>query len=211
MISIGILEDNQSLRQTIVDYLIVTGKYQVVFSTGKFSAISKLTLDNAPHVVLLDLHLSDVNGIDIILNIRKMFPDAYIVIVTGDKDKEYILRAIECGANGYLYKPFTMTDLDTVIKTVYETGSFLEPDALTKLFSLINKYPKNNLEIKIKFTPREKEILDLIKQGHTYNEMADILCLSFHTVNHHIKNLYTKTNVNSKSELIVKYFRNNFN
>jgi DNA-binding NarL/FixJ family response regulator len=209
MISIGILEDNVSLRQTVEDYLVVSGKFFVVFSEGNFNALSKREFEVFPDIVLLDIHLSDVNGIDVISNIKKMFPETYVVIITGDKDKEYILKAIEKGACGYLYKPFNMTELETMIATVQETGSFLEPDLLTKLFGLINKgTSKNSIEEKIYFTQREKEILELLKKGHTYNEMADILCVSFHTINHHIKNLYTKANVKSKSELIVKFFRN---
>ena len=209
MTSVGILEDNIVFRQTIGDFLNVSGKYQVVFSEGNFHNLAKRNFEIFPDVVLLDIHLSDVNGIDVISSIKKMFPDAYVIIITGDKDKTYVLEAIEKGACGYLYKPFSMKELENAISNVMETGSFLEPEVLTKLLGLINKRKTtNDIEEKIYLTAREKDILELLKKGHTYNEMADILCISFHTINHHIKNLYTKTNVKSKSELIVKFYRN---
>ena len=210
MNSIGILEDNNSLRQTIVDYLLMTGKYEIAFSEGSFNLINKKLDGVSPDLILLDIHLSDVTGIDIIGDLKKRFADAYIIIITGDKEKDLLLKAIEKGANGYLYKPFSMAELTTAINTVNETGSFLEPEVLTKLFTLINQQrPKVKFEEQIPFTQREVEILGLLKKGHTYNEMAEILNLSFHTINHHIKNLYLKTKVKSKSELIVKYYRNN--
>ena len=198
MYSIGILEDNFNLRQSIEDYLHISGKYRLSFSDADYESIAGKKIENQPDILLLDIHLNDVNGIDLISNLKIMFPEANIIIITG--------------ACGFLYKPFSMAELDHAIVTINETGSFLEPDVLTKLFSTINtSNSEQGMVAEFNLTHRELEILELLKKGHTYNEIADKLFLSFHTVNHHVKNLYIKANVKSKSELIVKFFRNKLN
>lgn len=212
MYSIGILEDNFSLRQSIEDYLHISGKYHLSFSDADYKSIAGKKIEVKPDILLLDIHLNDVNGIDLISNLKVMFPDASIIIITGDQNNSYLLKAIEKGACGFLYKPFSMAELDHAIATINETGSFLEPDVLTRLFSTINtSNSEQGMVADFNLTHRELEILELLKKGHTYNEIAEKLFLSFHTVNHHVKNLYIKANVNSKSELIVKFFKNKTN
>ena len=100
-----------------------------------------------------------------------------------------------------------MEELEKVISNVETSGSFLEPELLTKLMSLISI--KNSQDLfggKNEITPRENEIIELIKKGHTYKEMAELLHVSFHTINYHLKNIYIKANVRSKNELVAKYF-----
>ena len=209
MISIGILEDNEVLRGSIEEYLTLMGKYSVVFTAGSFSEWKREPHTQFPEIVLLDIHLNDVSGIDILEKLKSIYPETYIIVITGDHDKGFLLRAIQLGANGYLYKPFKMADLEHAILTVIETGSFIEPEVLTELFRMLNKKPSDHRakeKALVQLTQREEEILELLRKGHTYNEMATMLNLSFHTVNHHLKNLYAKTNVKSKSELIVKYY-----
>ncbi len=207
MQSIAILEDNIGLRETIEDYLSTSDKYKVVFSVGNYQYFVESQATILPDFILLDIHLPDVLGIDIIADIKKLQPGANIIIITGDTDKEFLLQAIENGASAYIYKPFNMIDLEKVLDQVNLTGSFLEPEILTKLLGLINEKKMADSSMFMEgLTAREEEILLLIKKGQTYKEIAATLNISFHTVNHHLKNVYQKTNVKSKSELIAKYF-----
>jgi DNA-binding NarL/FixJ family response regulator len=210
MYSLCILEDNVVLRRSIEEYLTTTGKYQVTFSGGDGNSMLLWKHEIYPDFILLDIHLNDLSGIDIIKAIKVQFPEAHIIIITGDKSKESLIQAFEFGASAFLYKPFLVSDLDKVIDQVNNTGSFLEPDVLTKLLGLIcQKNSPTSLFDKDDLTTREKELILLIKKGYTYKEMASELKLSFHTVNFHLKNIYAKTNVRSKSELIAKYFQTN--
>ncbi len=207
MQSIAILEDNIALRQTIEEYLELSGNYHVVSSVGSFNQFLDSPSSIRPDFILLDIHLPDALGTDVIVNIKKQRPDANIIIITGDTDNNFLLRAMENGATAYLYKPFNMTDLIKVLDQVNLTGSFLEPEILTKLLGLINEKKRADSTVfQENLTAREDEILLLIKKGLTYKEIAATLKISFHTVNHHLKNVYQKTNVTSKSELIAKYF-----
>ncbi len=206
MYSIGILEDNLSLRQTVEDYLRSSESYSIAFSEGAYKDISDKDYETAPDFILLDNHLADVLGIDIIADIKIKFPSSQIIVITGDKTDDFLIKAIENGASSYLYKPFKMADLQNAIQLVNETGSFLKPEVLTKLLGLINqKKSKPEFSKKELLTQREVDILELIKKGCTYKEISSELNISFHTVNHHLKNLYVKLDVNSKVELVAKY------
>ena len=208
MPKIAILEDNNILRQTMEDYLQLKD-YNIVFSGGKYAEFINDIKSINPQFILLDIHLDDALGTDIIGEIKRKAPKSNVIMITGDNDKELLLKGMENGASAFIYKPFRMEELEKVIGQVRTTGSFLEPDTLTKLLGLINEKQKaKNAVFEEELTPREEDLLYLIKKGHSYKEMADLLSISFHTVNHHLKNLYLKTDVKSKKELIAKYFQN---
>jgi DNA-binding NarL/FixJ family response regulator len=205
--SVGILENDISLRQTLENYVTIIRGQEIAFSFGSFKELT----ENAhkikpPKVVLLDIHLDDVKGINIIQNIKKMFTGADVIIITGEYDSTFIMKAIENGANGYLYKPFSASKLEQAITNVETTGSFLDPESLTKLMTMMQlSSGKKFLRTEDDLTPMEVKIIDLVKKGLTYKEMAQELNISFHTVNFHLKNIYYKMDVKSKAELISLY------
>ncbi len=210
MLSIAVLEDNINLRHSIEAYCELIGKYEIICSVGSYKEFVQHVFVKSPDFILLDIHLPDAIGVNLIADLKSRHRDSQIIIMTGDADKDFLLKAFENGASSYIYKPFKTTALNNVIEQVHETGSFLEPEVLTKLLSLINS-SKNEKTPELKFlgvhelTKRETELLTLIKKGHTYKEMACLLNISFHTVNHHLKNLYLKVDVKSKIELLSKY------
>lgn len=205
--SVGILENDISLRQTLENYVTIIRGQEIAFSYGSFKELT----ENAhkikpPKVVLLDIHLDDVKGVNIIQNIKKMFTGADVIIITGEYDSTFIMKAIENGANGYLYKPFSASKLEQAISNVETTGSFLDPESLTKLMTMMQlSSGKKFLRTEDDLTPMEVKIIDLVKKGLTYKEMAQELNISFHTVNFHLKNIYYKMDVKSKAELISLY------
>jgi DNA-binding NarL/FixJ family response regulator len=213
MTYIGILEDNKPLSASITDFLEATGSYKVVFSVASYFDIKRVKLDVVPHFIMLDIHLLDGSGIDLIADLRHRFPGVQIIVITGDKDNHsLLLKAIEHGANGFLYKPIKMDNLLKVMEQLHETGSFLEPDILSKLMWLIQEKKGTSrlgLADNTELTDREYEILVLVEQGLSYKDIADKLNISYYTVNFHLKKIYVKFEVNSKIELVVK--RNNLN
>ena len=204
---IGILEDNVAFREVINEYLQASGDY-IVFSEGSSKSVFSRDYDIAPDFILLDVHLADELGLDVISKLKSIFRHSHIIMMTGDNDREFLLMAIENGASGYLYKPFMMSELDDVFEKVQLTGSFLAPEVLTKLIKTINQknVSANSYDIP-GLTPRESDIVGLLKLGFSYKEMADQLGISFHTVNYHLKNIYQKADVRSKSELVANFFK----
>jgi DNA-binding NarL/FixJ family response regulator len=205
--TIGILENDINLRQTLENYVKLIRGQEVAFSYGSFKELT----DNVgrikpPKVVLLDIHLDDVKGVNVIQNIKRMFTGTDVIIITGEYDSTFIMKAIENGANGYVYKPFSAAKLEQAIANVESTGSFLDPESLTKLMTMMqHSSGKKFLRTEEDLTPMEQKIIELVKKGLTYKEMAQDLNISFHTVNFHLKNIYYKMDVKSKAELISLY------
>ena len=203
---IGLLEDNIQLRNSLEDYLTISGNCEIVFSESSFRDLQRdiTGLD----FILIDIHLANESGIDIIPQMKKLYPSAQIIMMTGDSaEPSLLLQAIENGANSFIYKPFECESLIKTMDELQKNGSYLEPYLLTSLMALINSkneispllYNKNIL------SSREKEVIELIKEGLSYKAIAERLYLSTHTVNFHLKKIYLKFDVNSKMELLAKH------
>ncbi len=208
---IGILEDNPVMRNTLVDHFSLTNR-KVIFAEDSFSELRKKGIKESPDFILLDIHLKAENGMDMIGAIKDLFPNVNIIVISGDTEEEqYIIDAFKQGVNSFIYKPFTMAELDKAIEQIQTTGSFIEPQTLTSLLNLIAgkkdgpKLPQS--KHKFRLTDKEEIVMNLIIEGLSYKEIAAKLNISYHTVNHHLKNIYLKLDVNSKGELISKFLK----
>lgn len=203
---VGIIEDNISLRTNIADYINLSDKYFSVFDVSSIENLNNLKLSVKPEIILLDIHLNGENSLNSLDTLLQKFPETFILIMTGDMNEKNILKALENGAKGYINKPFEMEELIKAMNKTFQDGSFLTPLATTSLLNLINnsKKPSSSIQLTYSLTMKENEIVELLRQGLSYNEIAEKLKISYHTVNHHIKNIYNKMDVNSKSKLIAE-------
>jgi DNA-binding NarL/FixJ family response regulator len=209
MYSIGILENDIGLRETLEDFISINKEHTIAFSEGSFRDLKEIAHQcGRPDFVLLDIHLDDTVGLNIIDEIKFLFNGVNIIVITGDYDESLILKAIQNGASGYLYKPFSTTKLYDAIANIERTGSFLDPETLTKLMAQLNvtiQETVRNVRSDKELTSRENRVLELAKKGYTYKEMATEMNVSFHTINFHLKSIYFKMDVKSKAELISKF------
>jgi DNA-binding NarL/FixJ family response regulator len=204
---VGIIEDNVSFRSNIADYINLSNNYFSVFDVASIENLNNLKLSVKPEIILLDIHLNGENSLNSLDSLYQKFPETYILVMTGDLNEKNILKALENGAKGYINKPFEMNELIKAMNKTFEDGSFLTPLATTSLLNVINnnyKKPNSSIQTAYSFTAKESEIVELLRQGLSYNEIAEKLKISYHTVNHHIKNIYHKMDVNSKSKLIAE-------
>ena len=204
---VGIIEDNVSFRSNIADYINLSDNYFSVFDVASIENLNNLKLSVKPEIILLDIHLNGENSLNSLDSLYQKFPETYILVMTGDLNEKNILKALENGAKGYINKPFEMNELIKAMNKTFEDGSFLTPLATTSLLNVINnnyKKPNSSIQTAYSFTAKESEIVELLRQGLSYNEIAQKLKISYHTVNHHIKNIYHKMDVNSKSKLIAE-------
>lgn len=211
MYLIAILEDDQPLREAIVNYLNVTRTFHCLFNASKISDLTSLKPDIVPDIILLDVHLEEGPSIDYLRSLTEHFAASRIVIMTGDTRDELLLQAIEQGVQGYILKPFTMTSLVQTLEAILANGTFLSPDLVKKLMKTLAK--RNNQEAVMNdmgLTAQEKKIMSLLKDGLTYKAIASNMNLSYHTINQHIKNIYKKLNVSSRFELINLHQRRNY-
>lgn len=204
--TIGIIEDSRPLRLNIERFFSTLDNYKVLFSLDNiFSADASVQ----PEFILLDIHLNNTNSLDLISVLHKKFPDTSFIVITGDSNNTLLLRAFQNGVKAFIHKPFSNSELLNTIENIRTNGSYVPPVTATLLLNTMSdNNPIDAIKDKYALTARELQVLELIKGGSSYKEIAQVLNVSYHTVNHHIKNLYLKLGVNSKTELLSKYIIN---
>ncbi len=208
MINVGIIEDNYFQLNSYKEYLEDLPDCRVVFACKSMEEFVVLPYqDMEVKVVLLDVVLPGMSGIEGIHQLRVAFPEAKIIMLTAHDEKQYVVRCVKEGAHGYLVKTGRLADIYQGIVDAATYGCALSPRAACQLISHINQDPLQ--PVRYKLTEREYELLSLLKEGHSYKVMADRLHLSVFTINHHLKKIYQKLNVSSKSELVSRICMNN--
>lgn len=197
-----IVDDHTMFREGMRSLL---ENYQDIEIVGEASegreAIEKVH-QLAPHVVLMDISMPIMGGLEATRRIRKENPGTRVLVLTQHEDPEYILSLLKAGANGYIPKTTTSSELITAVRTIYNGESFLHPSATT---TLIEEYlmrvegEKSQYE---QLTNREREILQLVAEGRTNHEIADMLIISVKTVLRHRTNTMEKLGFHNRTELI---------
>jgi len=165
-------------------------------------AISALPQNDAPQVLLLDVELPGMNGIDGIARLRQLAPRAAIVILTVFEDDDKIFRSICAGAAGYLLKTSSTEDIAAAIRSAAAGGSPINPTIARRVLDMLGK--ANPPQKDYGLTPREKEILQLLVQGQSTKEAAAQLNISYHTADGYIRDIYEKLQVNTRSGVVAK-------
>ena len=199
-ITIGIVEDHSEFRQSLVFLISSFTDYQVLWAMG--SAEEALDNQDPADIILLDINLPELSGVEAIPLFKEKFPEQKIIMLTIQDDEESILSAIKAGADGYILKKTSPQKILEAIHQVYEGGAALTPMVAKQVLAMFQSQkaivaPPTNL------TPREKEILNLITQGMTTVAIAETLFISQQTVRNHVKNIYEKLHVHSKAHAVA--------
>lgn len=204
MISVFIVEDNpdiQLLLQTIVsrdDEYACVG----VVATGA-DALRRIP-ELLPDVVLMDIGLPDINGIDCVRKLKPLCPNVEFIMCTIYDEDEKVFQSLEAGANSYILKKSKPELLLSAIREVHEGGSPMSSDIARKIVARMQRSGKTRTDYHI--TPREVEVLTMLSKGLTYHEVADGLFISVKTLKKHIYNIYEKLHVHNKVEALNKFF-----
>lgn len=205
---LGIIEDNEKLRNNYVDFFSLFPNYSLIFSLSNLDEIIRknnpLNLP-VPDIILLDINLPGTSGVDGIQLLKQLYPKVIIIMLTANDDSEILIKAIENGASGYLVKGISLHQIKIYIENYITTGTAITPNVAVKLFEHINKTSKKKTTILKPLTKREKELASCIVDGLTHKEIGAKLKIQASTVNHHLKSIFIKLNVNSKLELISKF------
>jgi DNA-binding NarL/FixJ family response regulator len=205
MIQVGIIEDNIFLLKSFRDYLNNTEGITVSFSCSSMEEMRQHAAKNektTPEIILLDILLPGESGMDGIPFLKQTYPNAKIIMLTAYNDESLIINCIKLGAVGYALKNSQASQLVEIIKQTSRSGSFIDENSLSKIInSLQTKTEVGFLEI---LTYREKEIVALVERGLSYKQMSTQLFVTTYTINYHLKNIYKKLGIHSKSELLTK-------
>lgn len=205
MIHVLIFDDNASRRESLQVLIDDTPFMKCV---GAFEDCSKV-IENVeathPDVVLMDIDMPNVNGIEGVRRIRKQFPDLLIVMQTVFEDDDKIFDSIRAGANGYILKKISPEKIIDSIKDVVEGGAPMTASVAKKVLQLFQKEPaSSNDDNPFQLSAREKEILSMLVKGLSYKMIGDSCSISTHTVNNHLKKIYTKLHVHSATEAVSR-------
>lgn len=201
MTTIGIIEDDGTIREGLRTFLNKQPGIQcaiVADSVEQF--LAELDPGYPLQLLLLDIGLPGISGLDALRSLKQRLPDTKIIISTGSDESAYIFRAFNLGANGYLLKNNLFFELNSAIKSVMEGNAFLSPIVTRKVLDFFNTPVQEEIEI----TARERQLVQCLVDGLSYKLIADRLDISIDTVRYHLKNLYKKLRVNSKSEVVSK-------
>ena len=210
MITVSIVDDEAKLRESIATFVNGSAGFKCVGSYGSAEAALKHLPADKPDVVLMDINLGEISGIECVEQLKKQFPDMQILMLTVYEDTEKIFRALAAGANGYLLKRSSPTKLLAAILEVHGGGSPMTSSIARKVVaSFQKKKPAAGAtgEIKGQLSPREQAVLDGLAKGWTYKQLASELDISIDTIRTYIRRIYEKLHVESRTEAVAKYMR----
>jgi DNA-binding NarL/FixJ family response regulator len=208
MLRITIFEDTaiqfEGLKMLIEDQpdMLLAGAFRD--ATGVMNKIRR----TKPDVILMDIKMPDVSGIDAVKEIKAEFPEIQIIMQTVFEEDDKVFAAICAGASGYLLKGSSPDRFIEAIKEVSTGGSPMTPMIARKVFQIFQGQFNNKDVGYQELTPKEKDVLRCMIDGLSYKMIADKLEITFHTVNTHTKRIYEKLHVNSASEAVSKALRN---
>lgn len=206
--SIWLVEDNVQYRKSLAGLISSTDGMVCTqaFSTCE-DTVAVLLKESPPEVILLDIGLPGMSGIKGIEKFKEISPSTLIVILTVYDDSDKVFDALCAGASGYLLKDSPPEKIIDSIKEVLAGGAPMNMKIAHKVLELFAQFKKKKTDYGL--TEREKEILQHTVAGLTKQQIADKLFLSFHTVNTHLKNIYTKLHVNTLSGVVSKVYKEN--
>ncbi len=205
-IQVAIIEDRAETREGLASLIDGTRGFRTVGRFGSMEEALAKMQHFAPHVVLADIGLPGMSGIEGVKLIRERHPNAQILMLTVHADNANVFEAICAGASGYLLKDTPPDRLIEAIRELVGGGAPMSPEIARKVVTMFSKVaPKQNDEHDL--SPREHEILKLLADGHSYKTAARALDLSLDTIRFHIRNIYDKLHVHSKSEAVVAALR----
>jgi DNA-binding NarL/FixJ family response regulator len=202
--TVVIVEDDRGLREQLVQILEAVQDIKCIgaYASGE-EAVPKI-LEKRPDVVLMDIKLPGISGIQCVAEIKKAVPDMQIIMVTIYEDSERIFRALKAGASGYLVKSSPPDQLVGAIRDAYQGGAPMSSHIARKVVQHFHLLGPSVQEAE-NLSPREREVLDLLAMGFIYKEIGSKLNIGPETVRTYVKNICQKMHVRSRLEAVAKH------
>lgn len=208
MLHIAIVEDNQKAGKILKEYLESEDlRVTEIYASGEdaLTVIPTLTL---PDIILMDIGLPDISGIEVTRRLKEKYPDLEIVIQTIFEDTKIITEAIKAGASGYILKASPKNEIIKALWDIKNGGSYLSAKIARKVLQELRTTEGKGRSLhEFGLTGREEEILKEIINGTSYKTIASNLGISIHTINSHTRKIYEKLRVNSRGEAVAKVIR----
>ena len=209
-ITFSIVDDDSDLRDSIVRYLTVKGGFVCAGQYGRAQdALANLPAEK-PSVVLMDIKMKGMDGIECVRRLKERMPDILIIMLTVFEDEDLIFDALMAGATGYLLKRQPPEQLLEAVHELLAGGSPMSATIARKVVKLLQRsagVSKSTSGVRLLLSDRQREMLELLAFGEPYKAIADKMGLSIHTVRGYIRRIYEKLQVHSRTEAVAKYLR----
>jgi DNA-binding NarL/FixJ family response regulator len=205
-ITVSIVEDIEQLRTTLARVLNRAEGFKCLSQYGSAEDALKDLAKVRPDVVLMDINLPGINGVECVRQLKQLLPQTQVIMLTVYEDTENIFSALAVGASGYLLKRTKSAELLEAIREVHRGGSPMTTHIARKVTQSFlragpSQQPTENL------SQREQEVLDCLSQGFLYKEIAEKLGISYETVHTYIRRIYEKLQVRTRTEAVAKFLR----
>lgn len=215
---IVLIDDHKLFREGVKRILDFESSFEVVAEGDDGSSAAQIIEQYMPDVVLMDINMPSMNGVEATAEITKRFPEMKVIILSIHDDENYVTHALKTGAQGYLLKEMDSDALIDAIKVVSEGGSYLHPKVTHNLVAEYRRLSETNgsnayrtIEYRKPLhllTRRECEVLQLLADGNSNRGVAEALYISEKTVKNHVSNILQKMNVNDRTQAVVTAIKN---
>ncbi|HEX3627326.1 MAG TPA: response regulator transcription factor [Verrucomicrobiae bacterium] len=201
---IAIVEDNRVIRESLMEFAQSDPEFRCVCACSTAEEALKVIPKHEPEIVLMDIQLPNMSGIDCLAQLKRILPAVQIIMVTVYEDTERIFKALRLGACGYLLKRCTPEELIAAMREVRQGGAPMSREIARKVIVSFQEPVKAAAEVE-DLSPREREILELLAGGFPNKTIADRLGLTDGTVRWHLRHVYNKLHVRSRTEAALKF------
>jgi DNA-binding NarL/FixJ family response regulator len=204
-VAVAIVEDQRQTREGLAMLVNGTPGLRTAGAWGSMEEALDALAAAPPDIALVDIGLPGMSGIDGVRRLKAGWPDLPVVMLTVYGDNDHVFEAICAGASGYLLKDTPPARLIDAIREALTGGAPLSADIARRMVRMFQRFAPARAEATL--TPRETDVLRLFADGHSYKTAADALGMSLDTLRFHVRHIYEKLHVNSKSEAVLKAFR----
>jgi DNA-binding NarL/FixJ family response regulator len=204
MTKVAIVEDNRVIRESLMEFVKSDSECECVCACSTAEKALKEIPKHQPDIVLMDIQLPDISGIECTAELKQMMPSVQIIMVTVYEDTERIFRALRAGACGYILKRCTPEELVSAIREVRQGGAPMSREIARKVIASFQEPVAAAAEVD-GLSPREREILELLAAGFPNKQIAARLGLTDGTVRWHLRHVYHKLHVRSRTEATLKF------
>jgi DNA-binding NarL/FixJ family response regulator len=205
-IKVAIVDDDEGIRASLATLIRRAPALRLVGDYADAEAALKDIPHRPPDVVLMDINLPGINGVECVRQLKGSLPAIQFLMLTVYEDSDSLFNSLKAGASGYLLKRTASARLLEAIRDVYGGGAPMTPQLARRVVQYFSK-PGDGEASVARLTPGEKEFLDQLAKGYAYKEIADRMTISIDTVRSYVRTVYEKLHVHSRTEAVVKYLR----
>lgn len=205
-IKVAIVEDDAGIRASLAALIRRAPEFKLTGDYPDADAALKAIPEKPPNVVLMDINLPGMNGVECVRQLKAALPAVQFLMLTVYEDSDSLFRSLKAGASGYLLKRTASARLLEAIQDVHAGGAPMTPQLARRVVQFFSK-PAEGDSTMAHLTPGERDFLDQLANGYAYKEIADRMNISIDTVRSYVRTVYEKLHVHSRTEAVVKYLR----